>query len=81
MNNQNMNSKGMDAMLRVVSGKLGMSPEDLRTQIQSGKLDGAMQGMSQQDSQKLMNALSNPVMAQKILATPQAQEIIKKLQK
>lgn len=75
----NMDPKAMQGMLKVVSSKLGMSPQELQKQLESGKLDGAMKGLSPQDSAKLMNALSNPTMAQRILSTPQAQEIIKKL--
>ncbi len=75
----NMDPKAMQGMLKVVSSKLGMSPQELQKQLESGKLDGAMKGLSPQDSAKLMNALSNPAMAQRILSTPQAQEIIKKL--
>ena len=75
----NMDPKAMQGMLKVVSSKLGMSPQELQKQLESGKLDGAMKGLSPQDSAKLMNALSNPAMAQRILSTPQAQELIKKL--
>ena len=75
----NMDQRSKQKMLGVVSAKLGMSPQELQKQLESGKLDAAMKGLSAQDSAKLMNALSNPAMAQRILATPQAQEIIKKL--
>lgn len=75
----NIDARTKQAMLNVVSKKVGMSPQELQKQLESGKLDGAMKGLSPQDSQKLANALSNPAMAQRILATPQAQEIIRKL--
>ncbi len=75
----NINPKTMQAMLGVVGSKIGMTPQELQKQLESGKLDSAMKGLSPQDSQKLANALANPAMAQRILATPQAQEIIKKL--
>lgn len=80
MNNLNgVSPKTMQAMLGVVSSKLGMSPQELQKQLESGKLDNAMKGLSAQDSQKLASALSDPATAQRILATPQAQEIIRKL--
>lgn len=75
----NIDQKTMQAMLGVVSKKIGMSPQELQKQLESGKLDGAMKGLSPQESRQLANALSNPAMAQRILATPQAQEIIRKL--
>lgn len=79
MANLNLNDKTKQQMLKNVSQKLGMTPQELEEQLKSGKLDAAMKGMSQEDTNKLINALSNPTLAQKILSTPQAQEIIRKL--
>lgn len=75
----NLSDKAKNQMLKNVSSKLGMTPQELEDALKSGKLDAAMKGMSQEDTAKLLNALSNPSLAQKILSTPQAQEIIKKL--
>lgn len=75
----NMNERSLDALLKIAGKKLGTPPDELRKQIQSGKLDNALGSMSKQDSQKLSQALSNPVLAERILSTPQAQAIFKKL--
>lgn len=76
-----MNDKQLNALLSVASQKLGTSPETLKKQLESGVFDQAMSGMSKTDSEKLTKALSDPKIAQKILSTPQAQEIYKKLSK
>ena len=75
----NLSDKAKNQMLKNVSSKLGMTPQELEDALKSGKLDAAMKGMSQEDTAKLLNALSNPALTQKILSTPQAQEIINKL--
>lgn len=74
-----LSEKAKQQMLRNVSQKAGMSPQELEEALKSGKLDSFTKGMSQSDTEKLLNALSNPSLAQKILSTPQAQEIIRKL--
>lgn len=79
MSGYNISDKAKNQMLKNVSSKLGMTPQELEDALKSGKLDAAMKGMSQEDTSKLLNALSNPSLAQKILSTPQAQEIIRKL--
>lgn len=79
MSGYNISDKAKNQMLKNVSSKLGMTPQELEDALRSGKLDAAMKGMSQEDTSKLLNALSNPSLAQKILSTPQAQEIIRKL--
>ncbi len=75
----NMNQKGMDILLNMVSKKVGSSPEELKSNIQQGNFNQLTQGMSQEESQKLMQALSNKEMTEKILSSPEAQEIMKKL--
>ncbi len=74
-----LNEKIKNQMLKNVSQKTGMTEAELKEALESGKLDSFTKGMSQGDIEKLTSALSNPSLAQKILSTPQAQEIIKKL--
>lgn len=74
-----LSEKAKQQMLKNVSQKAGMSPQELQEALESGKLDSFTKGMSQSDTEKLLSALSNPSLAQKILSTPQAQEIIRKL--
>lgn len=43
------------------------------------EIDNLIKSLDKEQQEKLMNALSNKAEAQRILASPQAQEIMKKL--
>ncbi len=76
-----INDKQLEALLSVASKKLNTSPETLKSQLESGVFDQALSSMNKTDAERLTKALSDPKVAQKILSTPQAQEIYKKLSK
>ena len=75
----NMNQKGMDALINMVSKKMGASPDDLKKNLQSGDINNITKSMSSDDAEKLKQALSNKELTQKIMSSPEAQEIMKKL--
>ncbi len=75
----NMNQKNLDAMLKVVSGKLGVSPEVLKSQLESGKFDNAIKGMNSSDSAKFQQFVQNPKLMEQFMSSPQAQALYKKL--
>lgn len=75
----NMNQKGINALLNMASKKMGTSPENLRNNLEKGNIDALTKGMSKEDNQKLMQALSNKELTQKILSSPEAQSLMKKL--
>ena len=52
----------------------------LKGQLESGVYDRALQGMPQNEAMMLQKALSDPKTAEKILSSPQARVIFKKLQ-
>ena len=70
-----MDPKAMQALLAVASRKLGTTPDVLK-----GQLERALQGMPQNEAMMLQKALSDPKTAEKILSSPQARAIFKKLQ-
>ncbi|MCC8192348.1 MAG: hypothetical protein LIO41_04840 [Ruminococcus sp.] len=76
-----INDKQLETLLSVASKKLNTSPETLKSQLESGVFDQALSSMNKTDAERLTKALSDPKVAQKILSTPQAQEIYKKLSK
>lgn len=80
MSNLNQpNPKALKALLDIASQKLGTTPETLQRQLQVGTFEKALSAMPGSEAQKLRQALSNPKTAEKILSTPQAQAIYKKL--
>ncbi len=76
-----INKNQYSGLLNLASKKLGTTPEVLQSQLEGGKFDKALASMNPTDSKRLKEALSNPKVAEKILSTPQAQEIYKKLTK
>lgn len=77
--NENFNNKNLDAMINIVSSKLNVSPDVLKTQLQQGKFDNALKSMNKSDYNKFTQLMNNPQMAQKILSAPQLQALYKKL--
>ena len=75
----NMDQKKLDSLLQAVSQKLGMPPEQLRKELSEGKFDAALKRMNSADAAKFSQALQNPGMVEKLMSTPQAQALYKKL--
>lgn len=78
-NLNNLNPKALNALLGVASKKLNTTPEQLKKQLEDGTFDKALQGVPLQQQAMLKQALSNKATAEKILSSPQAQEIYRKL--
>jgi len=74
-----MNNKNIDALLSSLSGKLNISENELRSAVQSGKLDNLLGGLNETQSQKINDILNNPEAQKKLFSTPQAQALLKKL--
>lgn len=77
--NSQFNSQNLNGLLQVVSKKLGVSPEQLRRELESGKFDHALQNMSSSDAQKFQQAIRNPQIVEKLMSTPQAKALYEKL--
>ncbi len=75
----NMDQKKLESLLQAVSQKLGMPPEQLRAELAAGKFDAAMKSMNQAEAAKFSQALQNPQMVERLMSTPQAQALYKKL--
>ncbi|MDO4945029.1 MAG: hypothetical protein Q4E74_07500 [Ruminococcus sp.] len=78
-NLNNINPQALQGLLSVASKKLGTTPEKLQKQLQDGTFEQALAGMPKNEAAMLTQALSNKATAEKILSTPQAQAIYKKL--
>lgn len=75
------NSPQLQAMLRVVGEKLGMQPEALRRQLESGKFDQAIAGLNQQDAARFRQALADPQKLSRMMNSKQAKALYEKLTK
>ncbi|MBE6860710.1 MAG: hypothetical protein E7499_05395 [Ruminococcus sp.] len=79
MKRENIDPKNIEGLLNVVSKKLGVPPEKLKNELESGKFDSALSGMSRNDAAKFQQAVNNPKLVEKLMSTPQAQALYKKL--
>lgn len=81
MANENNNAKNPNAesLLKSVANKLGKTPKELEKATKEGNIENLLGNLKQEDAQKIKKILSDKGMANKILATPQAQKLIQKL--
>ena len=79
MERKNMNPQQVDQLLQAASKKLGVQPEQLRSELESGKYDKVLKNMSQKDSAMLQKVMQNPKMMEKLISSPQAKALYQKL--
>lgn len=79
MDKNSFNSNNLSGLLNVVSKKLGVPPEKLRKELEEGKFDSAIAGMNKNDAAIFQQAVKNPKIIEKMMSTPQAQALYKKL--
>jgi hypothetical protein len=78
-NFNNLSPKAMQALLNTAAKQLKTTPEVLEKQLKSGTFDKALAGMPKSEADKLTKALSDKETCEKLLSSPQAQAIYKKL--
>lgn len=74
-----INNIEINNLLNGLSERLNTTPEQLRTNLEKGNLDSVVSKMSSGQAKRLQKILDNPEQSEKILNSPQAQAIIKKL--
>ena len=79
MNLNNANPQNVDALLKILGGKLNMSPDKLRKEAEAGRFDSALKNMKPDEAKKFNQVLSNPQLLEKMMSAPQAQALYKKL--
>ena len=80
MKEDQMDNTKLEALLKIAAQRLGSTPEALKEAAQNGDLSQMMGSAGQEESSAMQQAMSDPEAAKKLLATPQAQAIIKMLQ-
>ena len=79
MNNNSIDPKKLSGLLGIVSKKIGVPPEKLRSELEAGKFDSALSAMNSSDAAKFRQAVNNPGLVEKMMSTPQAKALYKKL--
>lgn len=74
-----MDNKDINKIINNVSGQLNMDPDQLQSAVDNGKLNNVLKGMDSAQADKVQQVLADPEASKKILATPQAQALLKKL--
>ena len=74
-----INNSEINNLLNGLSERLNTTPQQLKANLEKGNLDTVVSKMSSGQAKRLQKILDNPEQSEKILNSPQAQAIIKKL--
>ncbi len=77
MSEHSLTPQQLEALLTFASQKLGVSPQQLAKTIQSGDTGGL--GLSAENSKKLDGFLNNPGALDRLIQSPQAQQVLQQL--
>ncbi len=73
------NNEQINSLINQLSQRLGADSSQVKDALQKGNLDKVLHNMDQKQAQKISAILSDPEESKKVLSTPQAQALIKKL--
>ena len=79
MNKNNIDPRKASGLINVISRKIGVPPEKLQKELEEGKFDSTLSAMNKSDAVKFQQALNNPKLVEKMMSTPQAVALYKKL--
>lgn len=63
-----MDESQIDKMLQTAAVRLGLTPEQLKTAVKSGDVEGIMSRLDKNSADKVRNAMSNKQITDSILA-------------
>lgn len=73
------NNEQINSLIDQLSQRLNADSAQVKEALHKGNLDKVLQNMDQKQAQKISGILSDPEESKKVLSTPQAQALIKKL--
>lgn len=76
-----MTDKQLEELLKSAADQLGTTTDQLKQMVQSGTLEKRLNESVSAPADQLRQVLNDPQTAQKLLSSPQAQEILRMLQK
>jgi len=79
MNGNQIPPDKLKDLISLASEKLGTSEDKLTKAAQNGSFDKMLGNLKPQDAAKLQKVLSDKQSAEKLLSTPQARQLLKKL--
>lgn len=78
-NPQQPNQQELQNLLRQAAQQLGTDPNMIQNSAQNGNMNDMLKNLRPQDAQNLQNVLADKEATAKILNSPQAQMLLKKL--
>ena len=79
MSNFNLNEAKKNALLQMAGKQLGTDPGQLQQKLEAGQMDDIVNGLSDEQRQKLNSYLQNPQALNALLGSAQVQNLIKAL--
>lgn len=73
-----MNSN-MEKMVKLVSGKLGISEDKLKEWLEKDDVESMMSNMRREDADKLKKLMDNPSVKERLMKSPEAESLMKKI--
>ncbi len=73
------NNEQINSLINQLSERLNADSSQVKDALQKGNIDKVLDNMDQKQAQKISQILSDPEQSKKVLSTPQAQALIKKL--
>ena len=79
MSSLNINEMKKNALLQMAGKKLGRDPGEIKEKLESGQVQDIVNGLSDEQKQKLNNVLQNPQALSNLLGSDQVQNLLKAL--
>ena len=76
MNNLNLSEQQMESMLKLLGQKLNKDPNELKNEVQSGKLDGIMNSVNPQVKAQIEGMANNPKAVEALLKNDKVRTLL-----
>ncbi len=73
------NNEQINSLINQLADRLGSDSAQVKDALEKGNLTKVLQNMDKKQADKIGQILSDPQQSKKVLSTPQAQALIKKL--
>ena len=74
-----MANEELQSLLNTMAQRLGCQPEDLKASAQSGDFSQMLSSLSANDAARVQKVLSDRDAAARLLSSPQAQDLLRRL--
>lgn len=76
MSNFNIPDEKLSAMLNMAGNKLGRDPEELRSKLQSGDVNGVLNGLDPKSAGQINNILKDPKALEAMMGNPAVKNLL-----